>query len=92
MGGREDWGRSEEDLMRSRGAVDEVLVSLGLAPAHFDENLRARVGVLMALSCFSQLNASACKLALSANLLICMCCSLGCHYAAVQWPARPAGC
>jgi hypothetical protein len=25
--------------------VDEVLVSLGLAPAHFDENLRARVSV-----------------------------------------------
>lgn len=45
MGGREDWGRSEEDLMRARGAVDEVLTSLGLAPAHFDENLRARVGV-----------------------------------------------
>lgn len=44
MGGREDWGRNEEDLMRARGAVDEVLVSLGLAPAHFDENLRARVG------------------------------------------------
>jgi hypothetical protein len=43
MNGREDWGRSEEDLMRARGAVDEVLTSLGLAPAHFDENLRARV-------------------------------------------------
>jgi hypothetical protein len=43
MGGREDWGRSEEDLMRARGAVDEVLTSLGLAPAHFDENLRARL-------------------------------------------------
>lgn len=46
MGGREDWGRSEEDLMRARGAVDEVLTQLGLAPAHFDENLRARVGQL----------------------------------------------
>lgn len=44
MGGREDWGRSEEDLMRARGAVDEVLTSMGLAPAHFDENLRTRVG------------------------------------------------
>jgi hypothetical protein len=32
-------------MMRARGAVDEVLVSLGLAPAHFDENLRARVSV-----------------------------------------------
>jgi len=45
MGGREDWGRSEEDLMRARGAVDEVLTSMGLAPAHFDENLRTRVGM-----------------------------------------------
>jgi hypothetical protein len=45
MVGREDWGRTEEDMMRARGAVDEVLVSLGLAPAHFDENLRARVSV-----------------------------------------------
>lgn len=44
MGGREDWGRSEEDLMRARGAVDEVLVCMGLAPAHFDETLRTRVG------------------------------------------------
>jgi hypothetical protein len=43
MGNREDWGRTEDDLMRARGAVDEVLVCLGLAPAHFDENLRARV-------------------------------------------------
>ncbi|KAF8063706.1 Slc47a1 [Scenedesmus sp. PABB004] len=43
MGGREDWGRSEEELMRARGVVDEVLVSLSLAPAHYDENLRARL-------------------------------------------------
>jgi hypothetical protein len=43
MNGREDWGRSEEDLMRARGAVDEVLTTLGLAPAHFDEHLRTRV-------------------------------------------------
>ena len=43
MGGREDWGRNEEDLMRARGAVDEVLICMGLAPAHFDENLRTRV-------------------------------------------------
>lgn len=43
MTGREDWGRTEDDLMRARGAVDEVLVCTGLAPAHFDENLRARV-------------------------------------------------
>lgn len=43
MNGREDWGRSEDDLMRARGAVDEVLTTLGLAPAHFDEHLRTRV-------------------------------------------------
>jgi hypothetical protein len=43
MAGRDDWGRSDEDMMRARGAVDEVLVLLGLAPAHYDENLRARV-------------------------------------------------
>jgi hypothetical protein len=45
MGGREDWGRTDDELMRARGVVDEVLVCLGLAPAHYDENLRARVGV-----------------------------------------------
>lgn len=43
MGGREDWGRTEDELMRARGVVDEVLVCMGLAPAHYDENLRARV-------------------------------------------------
>lgn len=43
MGGREDWGRTDEELMRARGVVDEVLVCFGLAPAHYDENLRARV-------------------------------------------------
>lgn len=43
MGGREDWGRTDDELMRARGVVDEVLVCMGLAPAHYDENLRARV-------------------------------------------------
>jgi hypothetical protein len=45
MGGREDWGRTEDELMRARGVVDEVLVCMGLAPAHYDENLRARVSM-----------------------------------------------
>lgn len=43
MGGRDDWGRTDDDLMRARAAVDETLTQLGLAPAHFDENLRARL-------------------------------------------------
>jgi hypothetical protein len=46
MGGREDWGRTEDELMRARGVVDEVLVCMGLAPAHYDENLRARVSAV----------------------------------------------
>jgi hypothetical protein len=49
MNGREDWGRSEDDLMRARGAVDECLTTLGLAPAHFDEHLRTRVSAQHAL-------------------------------------------
>jgi hypothetical protein len=55
MGGRDDWGRTEDELMRARGVVDEVLVCMGLAPAHYDENLRARVrpGWLPAAVCNS---------------------------------------